>query len=271
MEKKIYTLRKIHPNNWSGIRLYNFANEDIGCALDQQGLPITGLTEDEYVVNAKGNKELVKGTRVQVEEAMGLEPGTLKKGSSLKPNDFWVNFSIRVGLDDVNLDNSIPEHRLKIEFLKAQPQVAYGVSNIKAKSEYVLFTKEEEAVNANKEKKVKRIAFSLFEKLTLDDMCEILEILGIRSSSLSREVVEDRLSDYMEEYPNKFIAIVEDPNRKHKTFVRKALDKGVLNLENGAVMFNEIVIGYDVDSAAAKLLSEESAKTLEAIKENMKH
>lgn len=270
MEHKVYTLRKIHPNTWSGIRLYNFANEDIGCAMDAQGLPITGLTEDEMVPNAKGNKELVKGTRTQLEEAMGLEAGTLKKGSTLKPNEFWVNYNIRVGADDVHFDTSIPERRLAVEFLKAQPQVAYGVANIKAKSEYVLFTKEEEAANSNKEKKVKRTAFSLFEKLTLDDMAEILEIIGVRASSLSRDVIEDRLSDYMEEYPTKFIAIVEDPNRKHKTFVRKALDKGVLTMQDGAVMFNEIVVGYDADSAAARLFSEDNAKTLEAIKENMK-
>lgn len=270
MEHKVYTLRKIHPNTWSGIRLYNFSNEDIGAATDLQGLPVTGLTEDTYELNSKGNKELVKGTRVLLEEAMGLEAGTLKKGTTIKPNEFWINYNIRIGLDDEHFDTNIPEKWLAVEFLKAQPQVAYGVTNIKARSEYVLFTREEEAANSNKEKKSKRAAYALFEKLTLEDMAEILAVIGVKASSLTPSIVEDKLSDYMEEYPNKFIAIVMDPARKNKTFVRKALEKAILTMEDGAVMFNEILLGYDVDSAAAKLFSEEGSKTLAAIKENLK-
>lgn len=270
MDGKIYILRKIHPDTWAKVRLYQFANEDIGPAIDDQGLPITGLTEDSMEPNGKGQTEKVKGTRTELEEAMGLEPGTLKKGSSIKASPFWTMFSVRIGEGDEKFDSSIPEHRLKIEFLKAQPQVAFGVNAIKAKSEYVLFTREEEAVKANQVKKAKREAYALFEKLTLQDRVEIIEMLGIKASGLTADIIEDKLSDFIEENPPKFIIMVEDPSRKYKTFVRQALDKGILSLDGGAVMYNEIVLGYDIDSAAIKLFSEDQAKTREAIKLQLK-
>ena len=270
MEGKVYILRKIHPDTWAKVRLYQFANEDIGPAIDDQGLPITGLTEDSMEPNGKGQTEKIKGTRTELEEAMGLEPGTLKKGSFIKPSPFWTMFSVRVGDSDEKFDSSIPEHRLKIEFLKAQPQVAFGVTNIKAKSEYVLFTREEEAVKANQVKKSKREAYSLFEKLTLQDRVELLEMIGVKSAGLTADIVEDKLSDFVEEYPTKFVAMVEDPTRKYKTFVRQALDRGILSLDGGAVMYNEIILGFDIDSAAIKLFSEEQAKTREAIKIQLK-
>lgn len=270
MEGKVYILRKIHPDTWAKVRLYQFANEDIGPAIDDQGLPITGLTEDSMEPNGKGQTEKIKGTRTELEEAMGLEPGTLKKGSFIKPSPFWTMFSVRVGDSDEKFDSSIPEHRLKIEFLKAQPQVAFGVTNIKAKSEYVLFTREEEAVKANQVKKSKREAYSLFEKLTLQDRVELLEMIGVKSAGLTADIVEDKLSDFVEEYPTKFVAMVEDPTRKYKTFVRQALDRGILSLDGGTVMYNEIILGFDIDSAAIKLFSEEQAKTREAIKIQLK-
>ena len=76
MSDKTYYLRRVNKDNWAGISLYQFANEDIGAGVDDYGLPITGLTEDAYEENSKGNKQLVKGTRTLLEEAMSLEPGT---------------------------------------------------------------------------------------------------------------------------------------------------------------------------------------------------
>jgi hypothetical protein len=266
MENQVYVLRKIHPDSWTGIRLYTYANEDIGPAIDDQGLPITGLTENSTKPNSKGNTEIVRGTRELLEEKMGLEPGTLKKGSLIKPSPFWLNFCVRIGEGDEKFDTSVPENQLKVEFLKAQPQVAFGVKNIKAKSEYVLFTREEEAKQSNEGKTIKREAYKIFETLTLQDKVEVLEMHGVRTASMTADVVEDKLTDLLEEYPIKFKALATDPTRKNKTFIRQLLDKGILSIDGGAVMYNEVILGYDIDSAAVKLFSEEEAKTREALK-----
>ena len=267
IENQIYKVRKINPNSWSGIRLYPFSNEGIGCGLDDlTGLPITGLTENTYKVDDQKRKVEVKGTREKMEKLLGLDKDTLRVGSTLKPSEFWINFAIQVGEADLILNTSIPDHQLKVLFLEAQPQIANGISNRKAKSEYLLYTPEEEAKSSNSKKKVKRVAYSLFEKLTQEDKTQILEMAGTPTKSLTADVIDDKLSDYMEEYPSKFTAMVEDPARKNKAFVRHALERGVVTMEDGAFMYGETVLGFDIDSTTAKLFSVENAKTREAIK-----
>lgn len=72
--------------------------------------------------------------------------------------------------------------------------------------------------------------------------------LGIRAATLSKDVIEDKLSDYMEEYPARFIAMVNDPNKKYRTFINKCLNKGILSIDGGAVVYNETILGYDTNS-----------------------
>lgn len=266
---KVYILRHINPNKWNNIKMYEFVNDDIGPAVNAQGLPVTGLTENFYETDEKGRKKEVKGTREIMEARLGLDSGALKRGSLIKPSEFWLNYVVRYSGSDLNLDTNIPEQELAVLFLKEQAHIAFGAANIKAKTEYVLFTREEEAKQSNTRKRARRNAYTLFEKLSLESRSEILSMTGVKTGSLTADVIEDKLSDYMEEYPTKFVAMVEDPGRKHKTFVRQCLDRGILHLEDGAVVYNETVLGYDIDTAAIKLFSDEGSKTREAIKIQM--
>lgn len=257
-----YTLRKINPNKWSNIPMYDGVCAHIGPCLDMVGLPVTGLTEDTLFQNAKNQTETLPGTRRKFEKLLGLAEGTL-----LQRSDFWTLFSVRVEQGDLKLNDEIPDHALKIEFLKAQKAlVADGVKNIHSKSEYVLFTEEAEAESGNKANKTKRSAYALFDELTPTDMREVLEMTGVRTRSLSQAAIENRLSDFMEEYHDKFIALVKDPNRKNQSFVRSCLDRGILEIDNGDVIFNEVVLGMDIAHATIALFSDEHAKTREAIK-----
>lgn len=270
LENQLYVLRKINPDKWAGIRQYQFTQEGIGPGVDQQGLPETGLTEDKYTVDKQGRKIQVKGTRKIMEEKLGMTDGNLRKGSisgaTMAPNQYWINFFVPVGDSDLILDSAIPEHELQLRMLVAQPQVAFGVNAIKAKSEFVIFTREEEAKQSNKRKRTIRKAYATFESMSTEDMKEVLELLGTKCDGLTIDVIEDKLSDKVEESPAKFLAVVDDPTRKHKTFIRQCLDRGVLHFEEGAVVYGETVLGYDIDSAATALFSDEHAKSREAIK-----
>ena len=103
---------------------------------------------------------------------------------------FGLTYAIRIGEGEEKFNMSIPEHRLAVEFLKAQPQVAFGVKSIKAKSEYVLYTREEEDKQANVGKRSKREAYNIFDKLSLDDMSEILQLTGVKTTTMTREAIE---------------------------------------------------------------------------------
>jgi len=261
-----YILRKVRTNTWSGIDRFSDTKEGIACNIDNQGLPITGLTEDTKVQNDKGHIETVKGTRTQIEEALGVEPGYLKRGTTIKHSDFWVQYAVILDFAEKRFDTNNPEDWLAVEFLKAQKQVAFGSSNITAYSEYLLYSPEDAAITANKSNKGKREANKIFETLTLGDRKEVLEMFGMRAESLSADEVENKLYDSMEEFPAKFMLFVNDPTRKQQAFIRSCLDRKVLTLVNGDIMYNSTLISYDVQNAAIKLFSEEHATTLAAIK-----
>ena len=263
---KKYILRKVRKNTWSGVDRFSDTKEGIAANIDNQGLPITGLTEDVMITNEKGHKETVKGTRTLIEEALGVDPGYLKRGTTIKHSDFWVQYAVELMHSEKRFDTSIPEDWLAVEFLKAQKQVAFGNANITAYSEYLLYSPEDAAVAANKSNKGKREANKVFETLTLNDRKEVLEMFGTRAESLSADEVESKLYDTMEEFPEKFLMFVNDPTRKQQAFVRSCLDRGVLQVNNGNIMYNDTLISYNVQNAALKLFSEEHATTLAAIK-----
>ena len=263
---KTFYLRSINPNTWSKIRRFQFTSEDLAPELDSHGLPVTGLTEDQTITNKSKNKEILKGSRALLEKELGMEEGELKKGTIQKHSLFWSNFSIKMDNAEMELSGDLPQDQLNILFLSAQSYVAVGVKNRKSKSEYLLYTKEDAAIDSNKKKKVKREAYKVFDSLSIEEKVDILEMLGIKAKTLSVDIVEDKLSDVMEDSTAKFLAIANDPKRKQKTYVRKCLDLGFLTMEDGAVMYGETVLGYDVNSAADNLFSDTNAKTREALK-----
>ncbi|WP_428743146.1 hypothetical protein [Tenacibaculum sp.] len=263
---KTFFLRSINPDKWAKVRRFNFTSEDLGPGIDKHGLPVTGLTEDSMITNEKGNKEVVKGTRGILEKELGLEEGQLKKGTLINPSPFWTSFTVKMETADLELNGDDPNDQLKILFLAAQNNIAVGIKNRLSKSEYLLYTKEDAAKDSNKKKKVKREAYRIFDELTIEDKTDILEMLGVKAKTLTVDIIEDRLSDVVEESPTKFLAIAQDPKRKQKTYVRKCLDKGFLTMQDGAVMYGETVLGYDINSAADNLFSDTNAKTREALK-----
>lgn len=263
---KKYVLRKVRMNTWSGVDRFSDTKEGIACNIDSQGLPITGLTEDTKVTNDKGHIEVVKGTRTLIEEALGVEPGYLKRGTTIKHSDFWVQYCVELSTSERRFDTSIPDDWLAIEFLKAQKQVAFGNQNVTPYTEYLLYSPEEAAISANKSNKGKREANKVFETLTLGDRKEVLEMFGYRAESLSADEVESKLYDTMEEFPEKFLMFVNDPTRKQQAFVRSCLDRQVLTIEMGNIMYKETLLGYDVKNATSALFSEAHSTTLAAIK-----
>ena len=265
-DPKKYVLRKVRTNTWSGIDRFSDTKEGIAANIDNQGLPITGLTEDSTIKNEKGHMEVVKGTRTLIEEALGVYPGYLKRGTTIKHSDFWIQYAVILDFAEKRFDTANPEDWLAVEFLKAQKQVAFGTANVTAYSEYLLYSPEEAAATANKNNKGKREANKVFEQLTLGDRKEVLEMFGMRAESLSADEIESKLYDAMEEYPAKFLMFVNDPTRKQQAFVRSCLERNVLRIDNGNIMYNDTLLSYDVKNAALKLFSEEHATTLAAIK-----
>lgn len=260
----IYNLKSLKRDNWFQFRKFKHCYTSLTPALGANGKVVTGLVEDTKIVNKKGNYEIVEGTRRKLERELFLDEGTL-----LNSSPFWDTYVIKIGIEEIILDEDIPEDKLKLGVLKNIPEVAVGMAQLKtkAKADFLLYSKGEEAKVNNIRRKTKREASIAFDALSPEDMRDALTLYGIVVKDLSAEVMEDKLGDLLEDNPTKFLAIVKDPDKEAKKFVRMCLDRGVLSNDDGVIFYNETMIGLDISNAARELFQGKHVKIKEAIKE----
>jgi len=263
----IYKVRRLNKNSWAGIDLFDLCKDRKGPGVDDvTALPITGLTEDREGIDDKGRTVKIPGTRKLMEKKLGMEEGALAVGSLYKLNPFWLNFTVDFGAEDLELDDEIPDHELKLHFLRAQPWVACNFKDRRAKQEYVLFTDEDEAKASTEAKSHRRKAYSAFDKLTKEDQAEILMLSGTNPDSLSPQIIEDKLSDWMETNPERFLAVVKDPMRPAKLQFRLWMDMALVTLEDDIYMYGSTHLGRSIDTAVGFLAKEENKGILDAIR-----
>jgi len=235
-------VRLLKADPWVGVRKYDGCNDGIGADIDPNnyGDPVTGLTENYYTIDDKGRKVETAGTRVGMERILGLEAGTLKSSSP-----YWENYSILVGTSDLILDDDRPRDLLALTFIRAQSKVATSLADLKKNSaaEYVIFNPADEAKENVKRQSTVRKANNTFEKLTKSDRAEILSLYGVVLENLDPNMIESRLYDEMEGNPTKFLAIVTDPARKNKQFMKLLLHKAIITIDQGVYYYGEKMLG----------------------------
>jgi hypothetical protein len=258
---KVISLKQIYSDPLIKLKKYNEAYTMIGPGLDQNGNPVTGLTEDVKGLPVKGAgiPPIIPGTRKILEKELDLPEGTLKSTSP-----FWVTYNVRIGAEPINMDLSDPHDLLKYLFLIAQSIVANGLKEIGKDSrvEYVLFSEEQEAESRVNERKILKQAYTLSEKLDLETKVNILAVYSIIVDATNVNTIEDKIDEKIEEDPAKFLAMVKDDYLVFKSLVTKCLDKGVLIMEDGAILHGEVRVGYSKDVAAEAIAKDE---TLQAV------
>lgn len=233
----IYNLKTLRTDKWLAVRKFDQCFTNLGVAVGKHGKPETGLTKQDET------------------ELEGLL--NLNKGELAKESEFWTSYEIRIGLGELTFDEEVPEEKLQLLTLRAMPEVADGYDEAKsnARAEYLLYSKEQEAVASNKKHQVKKQAYKELEKLGLEDMTELLMSYGISMPFASPDVIETKVFDLMESNPAKFISIIKDPLRDAKKFVRTCLSRGLLEDIEGAIFHNEDVVGVDITSCAIALFN----------------
>lgn len=252
----VVQLKQIHFDPLIQLKKYDGTHTGIGPGLDKNGFPETGLTED-YKSASSGNP--VKGTRKAMEEMLDLAEGTLKQTS-----DYWHKFFVRVGSDPIELDLSSPHDLLKFLFCKAQTNVADGLSEISdnSKHEFVLYSEEQEAATRVQGRQSLKKAYALSENLDQETKINILAVYGEIADATSPNAITDKIDEYIEEDPDKFLQIAEDENLVMKSLVTKCLDKGVLIMKEGAIYHGEVMVGHDKESAAGALSKDKKLTTI---------
>lgn len=127
------------------------------------------------------------------------------------------------------LDTEKPLDELQYLFLKGHKRVADGLSNMNPSKDYVLINKDAEAEQANRVNKVKREAYRELDKMSIEDMRKCLRLYGMKSDTMSNELVEAKLTEQVETSPEKFmLKWVENPNKEINFVIEEAIAKTLL-------------------------------------------
>lgn len=95
--------------------------------------------------------------------------------------------------------------------------------------DYVLINKDAEAEQANRVNKVKREAYRELDKMSIEDMRKCLRLYGMKSDTMSNELVEAKLTEQVETSPEKFmLKWVENPNKEINFVIEEAIAKTLL-------------------------------------------
>lgn len=245
----IVRMTKVDP--WTGLIKWDNCFDYVGSYWTRSGSRYTGLSREKA-------KEL--------EQKMGFNEGYLDPTSP-----FWDTFAVKVGKKDTIINTDTAEGELQYLFLKGHKRVADGLKNISPSTDYVLINKDDEAVEINKASKIKRDAYKSFDKMTLDDMRKALRLYGVKSDTLSNEMVEARLSENIEKDPAKFLRIWQDnPNKEYNFIVEEAVAKNIIRKNRATYYFGTDVIGNGIDEVISFLKDKKNSDILAAIMNEIK-
>ena len=226
-------------NPWIGLVKYRHCFDYIAPYFTRSGSIYTGLTpEDEKYF----------------EKALGYEEGHLAKTS-----EFWTTFCVKVGTRSLLLDDSIPRQAMIIKFLSGHKRVATSLDKLDAGKDYLLINREAEAVEQNKQNKLRRDAIKEFDKLSLDQMRQCLRLFGMSSDRMSNELVESTLFSMVDKQPKKFFDKWVNNKAKDTEFLlEQAIAKGVIRKDKTHYFYGSDMFADTLEDAIAYLDSKKN-------------
>lgn len=241
----------LNKSPWANVEKWSSCYDYISSYWTRSGNVYTGLSEED---------------RIELEKALGYEEGTLSPYSQ-----FWSTFAIKLGKDELVLHTQRPDDKLRYLFLKGHKRVADGMKAVNPSKDYVLINRNEEAEAINRKGKVKREAYKSFDKMSLEDMRKCLRVFGIKSDTLSNEVIEAKLIEILEKRPEQFITRwVKNDNREITYVIEEALSKNILRRSRTQYFFGTDLIGNGLDDVIAYLDNKKNQDIKMAILQELK-
>lgn len=226
-------------NPWAGLIKYRSCFDYIAPYFTRSGSIYTGLTpEDEKYF----------------EKALGYPEGHLAKTS-----EFWTTFCVKVGARTLLLDDSIPRQQMIIKFLTGHKRVATSLDRLDAGKDYLLINREAEAVEQNKQNKLRRDAVKEFDKLSIEQMRKCLRMYGVRPDDMSNELIESTLFSLVDKNPKKFFQKwVDNKNKETEYLIEEAIAKGVIRKDRTQYYYGSEMFADSLDDAIAYLDSKKN-------------
>lgn len=244
-------VRIVKVNPWTGLTKWPTTFDYVGPYWTRTGNIYTGLSEEDAR---------------RLEKELGYEEGKLNPSS-----EFWTTFAVQLGKRDLILDTNKPYDELRYLFLKNHKRVADGMNALNPSKDYLLINKDSEAEETNKRNKIKRDAYRELDKMSIEDMRKCLRLYGMKSDSMSNELVEAKLSEQIESAPDKFIMKwVNNPNKEMNWMIEEALSKNILRKNRAQYYFGTDLIGNGIEDVIAYLKDKKNQDILISIKNELK-
>lgn len=224
-------LRPLMKNSWPGIIKYKNCYEDIKSYWTRSGRVYTGLKKPD---------------EERLSQVLNLD---------LNPNsEFWNSFFIRTFGKDVYLNIDDPLDELKYLFLKNHKRVKNSLMENKATANFVLINREEEAKRTNLMNEAKIESMSEFARMSPDEMRKCLRIFGRNASSLSDQIVKNRLFDIVEGDPTGFLRKwVNNEDRETEYILEAALAANIIRRSGNIYKYGSDIVGHTRSEAVAFL------------------
>lgn len=223
-------VRAISRNKWAGTTFYKNCATYLSPYFTRSGSIYTGIPAEDVE------------TRKRLEAALQQD---------LSPtSNFWTTYFIRIGVKDVYLDPSTPRGELDYLFLRNHKRVAKSMKEIQPSHDFVLIDENAEAEITNTYNRAKIKALIEYNKMTVGERKRCLRIYGYNPDSVSDEVVENRLLEFVEKDPTKFMEVwVNNKSRDTEYLIKQAIAKGIIARNKSIYKYGQDTIGRGLDEA----------------------
>ena len=230
MEEKTVILKAIKKNGLGSISRIPSSVYTVVAGLSRAGYQ-TGLTETD---------------EKYLEKQLGYIEGTLSKRSP-----FWKEYAFKIpGESDFPLYLSEPQMFLDYSLCKANSKIANSEEEINTLThDFVLIDAEEQS-----KKELTRIthhdqAIISYTKMSVKEMKDALKLLGFNSANMSENLTRTTLRNAIDENPNKFNGIINDPDYQSRVFIKDLELNRILNKNGTKYYFGDInnVIGNTME------------------------
>jgi hypothetical protein len=150
-----------------------------------------------------------------------------------------------------------------IEFLRNSPECLGGPNGHMVNGTQVLaYFKEvnegKDAAIALESREISLRAQTHAIGLKGQELIDIGAVIGLFDKD--EEKLRLRVLDYASNYPTKFLELVEDPSKKVKALVKKAINSQVFSKDGKQIKWETKMIGADEDDAVSNLLKDEKLR-----------
>ena len=228
-------LKPINDNRWAGVINYKNCHTDLCPYILKNGSRYTGF-------NSQEDQKIMKELGEEIHTDLSIT------------SEFWDTFFIRLNDDDLILDLNDPYDKLKFMFLKNHKSVKCSPAENKAGSKFVMINEDDEAKKANLRSKTKRDVYKEMDKMSVQDMRDALRLYGERSEDFSSEIVESRLTEYIDRNPARFKELwIDNKARKTQVLLERAVQKGIIRKSGNRFIYGAENLGTGVHASIAWL------------------